>query len=234
MIVLLSGCAPKKEAPAYFAVDPRTAATISGKITYKSLAPRQKLRIDEDPECERMNPRGLLDETLIVNDGALANVFVYVKKGLEGKQFSPATEAVTIEQKGCRFSPHVLGIRVSQTLRVTNSDALTHNIHPQPHMNREWNQSQAEGALALERRFARPELMIPVKCNIHSWMRAYVSAVEHPYFAVTDSNGSFEIKGLPPGDYVIEALHEKLGARELPVRLAPSAHETADFVFPPL
>jgi len=240
LLVCCSGPPPpaaKKEAPppVYFTVDPQTAATLRGKIIFKGpRPPRQKLRIDEDASCVQLNRGGLLEETVIVNaGGALANVFVYVKKGLEGKTFAPPPpgDVVTIDQKNCRFAPHVIGLRVGQTLRVTNSDPVTHNIHPQPQMNREWNQSQEQGALPLERKFVRPETMMRVKCNVHSWMRAYVSAVEHPYFAVTGADGSFEIKNLPPGSYTIEAWQEKLGAQELPVDVAPSAEKSLEFVF---
>lgn len=226
----------KKEAPpSYFQVDPGTAVTITGKVFLKGAKPvRKKLEIDEDPACVKLNKAGLFEETVMVNaNGTLANVFVYVKKGLEGKQFAPppATDVVTIDQKGCRFTPHVLGVRTGQTISVTNSDPLTHNIHPQPKMNREWNQSQPEGAPPLERRFVRPEMMIRVKCNVHSWMRAYIGAMEHPYFAVTGSDGSFEIRNLPPGEYTVEAWQEKLGSQEQQVTLAPSSKSEMVFSF---
>ena len=223
-------------APSYFVVNAQTAATVTGKITFKGARPRrQVIRIDEDLGCVQLNKAGLLEESVIVHGpaAALANVFVYVKKGLEGKQFAPpsAVETVTIDQQGCRFRPHVLGIRAGQTLRVTNSDPLTHNIHPQARMNREWNQSQEPGSAALERKFARPEIMVRVKCNVHSWMRAYVGVVEHPYFAVTGEDGSFSIPNLPPGDYTIEAWQEKLGAQELEVHVEPSARQSVAFTF---
>ena len=233
--------APVKDAaapatPSYFVVNAQTAATITGRVTFKGVRPRrQAIRIDEDLGCVQLNKSGLLEESVIVHglQAALANVFIYVKKGLEGKQFAPppAVEAVTIDQKGCRFGPHVLGIRAGQTLRVTNSDPLTHNIHPQARLNREWNQSQEPGSPALERKFVRPEIMVRVKCNVHSWMRAYVGVVEHPYFAVTGEDGSFAIPNLPPGDYTIEAWQEKLGAQELEVHVEPSAKKAVAFTF---
>ncbi len=245
LLVASVGCSsvppvPVKEAaapaPSYFAVNAQTAATITGKITFKGPRPRrQAIRIDEDLACVQLNKAGLREESVIVHgpEAALANVFVYVKKGLEGKQFAPppAVETVTIDQKGCRFGPHVLGIRAGQTLRVTNSDPLTHNIHPQARLNREWNQSQETGSPALERKFVRPEIMVRVKCNVHSWMRAYVGVVEHPYFAVTGEDGSFAIPNLPPGDYTIEAWQEKLGVQELEVHVEPSAQKAVAFTF---
>ena len=229
--------AKKPEPPAYFKADPQTGSTVSGKVSFTGPRPRRvAIEIDEDPACARMNKAGMFDDSVAVQTGgALSNVFIHVTKGLEGKRFAPPPEgeAVTIDQKRCQFAPRVLGLRVGQTLRVTNSDPVTHNIHPQARMNREWNQSQPEGAPALERKFARPETMIRVKCNVHSWMRAYVGAVEHPYFAVTGADGSFEIRNLPPGDYTLEAWHEKLGTRELQVHVDPSSTKTVAFSFPP-
>ena len=228
--------AKKQEEPAYFHVDPKTAATLRGKVLFKGPRPRLKmLQLDEDAACAQLNRGRLSEETIIVAPGGtLANVFVYVKAGLEGKRFAPPPpeQTVTIDQKNCRFDPHVFAVRVGQTIRITNSDPVTHNIHPQPEMNREWNQSQPEGSPALERKFVRPETMIRVKCNVHSWMRAYVSAVEHPYFAVTHADGTFEIPNLPPGKYTLEARQEKLGAQELTVELAPSEQKPVEFVYP--
>lgn len=221
---------------AYFTPDPATAATLTGKVSYRGPRLRlQKLRIDEDAGCQQLNRSGLLEETVIVGaGGALANVFIHVKSGLEGKQFAPPPpEAmVTVDQNHCRFSPHVFGVRVGQMIRVTNSDPLTHNIHPQPKQNREWNQSQEPGAPPLERRFVRPELYVRVKCNVHSWMRAYVSALEHPYFTVTGADGSFEIPQLPPGEYTIEAWQEKFGVQEQRIKVEPSSRPSITFTFP--
>lgn len=243
LAILVTGCsqtappakAPeaKKEPPSYFKVDPATAGVLRGKADFRGKKPpRKALRIDEDLQCTQMNKGGLFDESVVVNaNGTLGNVFVYVKSGLEGKKFPPAEAPLVIDQKRCRFEPHVAGVRVGQTIRVTNSDPLTHNIHPQPKNNREWNQSQGEGAPPLERRFVWPEVMIRVKCNVHSWMRAYIGAVEHPYFAVTGADGTFEIPQLPPGDYTLEAWHEKLGTQEQRISLAASGAQNVNFTF---
>jgi plastocyanin len=179
-----------------------------------------------------MHKSGLLDEEVIVNaNGTLANVFVYIQSGLERKTFAPPADPATIDQKGCRFEPHVLGMRAGQTLKVLNSDPVSHNIHPMPQTNREWNQGQAPGASPLEREFARPEIMIPVKCNVHSWMRSYIGVVEHPYFAVTNSEGTFELKNVPPGEYTIETWQEKLGKQQTKVTLAASATQSLDLSY---
>lgn len=224
---------PKAETPTYFRVDPGTAGTASGKIAFTGRKPaRVALRIDEDPVCVRLNKGGLFDESVVVNaNGTLANVFVYVKEGLGGKAFEPAGEPLVIDQKGCRFAPRMLGVRVGQMLRVTNSDPLTHNIHPMPQNSREWNQSQPEGAAPLERKFVRPEMMVRVKCNVHSWMRAYINVMEHPYFAVSGKDGAFEIPNLPPGEYMLEALHETLGAQQQRILVPASGRADVAFTF---
>src|SRR5207244_8879880 len=127
--------------------------------------------------------------------------------------------------------PHVLGVQVDQTLQVVSSDATTHNIHPQPKDNREWNESQAPGAAPLDKKFARGEVMIPVKCNQHPWMRAYIGVVKNPLYAVTGSDGSFTIKGVPPGDYTIEAWTATFGTQDQKVTVAPKETKTVDFSF---
>ena len=166
----------------------------------------------------------------MVNRGALANVFVYIQQGLEGKQFRPAAEAVTIDQRGCWFYPRVVGIVTGQSLTVKNSDPVAHNIHPRAHMNREWNQSQSPGA-GIHARFARPEIMIRVKCDIHSWMRAWIGVVDHPYFAVTGADGDFEIGNVPAGEYTLEAWQELLGKQEQKVTVTAARKTAVAFTF---
>jgi plastocyanin len=164
------------------------------------------------------------DEPVVTGKaGEIANVFVYVKTGLEGKKFEPPKTAVVIEQHGCMFVPRVMGILSGQTLAVKNTDNVSHNINPMPKENREWNQQQSPGAPDIERRFARPEIMIPVKCNVHKWMRSYIGVLDHPYFAVTSSDGSFELKNLPPGDYTVAVWHEQLGGKTQEIHMAASA-----------
>jgi plastocyanin len=241
LIAVLCGCsgdnAKKAESPpkppvTYFKVDPATAGTLKGRVQFKGRkAPEREIDMDQDPECARLHKGGhVSDESIVVgSNGSLANVFVYVKSGLEGKTFAPPEAPVTIDQNGCWFKPRVLGIQTGQTLKVTNSDPVTHNIHPLAQINREWNHSQSQSDPPLTRRFVRQEIMIPVKCNIHHWMRAYIGAVEHPYFAVTGADGVFEINNLPPGDYTVAAWQEKLGTQEQHAAVAPSA--TADVAF---
>ncbi len=240
-IALLAGCsgtAPKEQAtkeppPSYFKVDPGTAGTLSGTIRFTGKKPARKpVDMSNDPACVAAHHGRPYDESLLVNPkGDLANVFIYMKSGLEGKRFeTPATPAV-IDQKGCWFTPRVIGIQTGQTLEVTNSDPVTHNIHPLAQINREWNHSQGQGDAPLERKFVKPEIMIRVKCNIHSWMHAFIGVTENPYFAVSGPDGSFAIPNLPPGDYTIEAWHETLGTQEQKITVGPSGKVVADFTF---
>ncbi len=219
--------------PDYFKVDASTAGSVHGKIQFRGKKPaRKKIDVSEDPMCAKMHAAGLFDESLVVNpNGTLANVFIYVKSGLEGKTFEPPKEPVVLDQKGCGFSPRVIGIQTGQPLNVSNSDPVTHNIHPMAQINRAWNQSQDPGTEPLKRRFVQREVMIKVKCNIHSWMRAWIGAVEHPYFAVTGANGAFELPDLPPGDYTIEAWHEVYGVQEQKITVKASSKEEIAFTF---
>lgn len=222
---------PTPAPPVWFKVDSATAGTITGKVSYTGKKPlATKVNMDNAPECALLHDKPVLDEKITVNkDGALANAFVYLKQGLEGKQFEPPAEPVVIDQKGCWFGPRVLGVQVGQTLKVTNSDPLTHNIHPMPEHNRDWNQSQAPNAEPFLRRFTHPEVMIRVKCNIHGWMHAWIGVVAHPYFAVTGADGTFQLRNVPPGNYTVEVWQEELGKQEQQIRLAATGKSEVVF-----
>jgi len=232
-LVACSKPKPVVKETVYFKVDPGTAGVVSGKILFTGkAAPGKTIDMSEDPQCNKLHATPVVDRAVAVNkNGTLANVFVYIKGGLEGKKFAPPSFASVMDQKGCWFEPRVVGIQTGQELEVTNSDPVTHNIHPRAHVNREWNQSQAEGTAPLERKFAWPEIMIRVKCNIHNWMHAWIGVVDNPYFAVTGSDGNFELKNVPPGEYTIEAWQEELGVEDLHVTVAPSGKAEVAFTF---
>jgi hypothetical protein len=217
----------------YFKVDPTTAGTISGAVQYAGPKPARKpIDMSGDPACAEAHHGKAYDESLLISPkGGLANAFVYIKSGLEGKSFeTPSTPAV-LDQRGCWFTPRVLGVQTNQPLQISNSDPVTHNVHPVAQLNREWNHSQGSGEPPITRRFARPEVMVPVKCNIHSWMHCYIGVLDHPYFAVSGADGTFAIRNIPPGDYVLAAWHQTLGTQELQVTITPSGQQQVDFKF---
>ena len=226
----------KEEAPAktaeYFKVDPATAATVTGKVTFEGTPPKEPpINMSAEPDCLKLHGTPVYPKVVDVTDGNLANVFVWVKAGLEGKTFEPPTAPAKLDQKGCLYNPHVVALQTNQPFEVTNDDPFTHNVHPLPKVNREWNKSQPAGSSPVDNKFPRQELMIAVKCNIHPWMRSYISVVDHPFFAVSAADGTFTIKGLPPGTYTIEAIHESLGSKESSVTVGNSESKEVDFNF---
>jgi len=218
----------------YFHVDPATAAVMRGRVVFHGPKPaRTVIVMDAEAACQKAHAgHPVYDESVVIGKGGgLANAFVYIQSGLEGKRFETVKTPVVLDQHGCMFVPHVIGIRAAQPLEVRNSDAVSHNIHPMPANNYEWNEQQSPGTPDVQHKFARTEVMIPVKCNVHSWMHAYIGVVEHPYFAVTGPDGSFELPNVPPGDYTIAVWHEKFGEQKKQVHVAPSAPLTVDFTY---
>jgi len=219
---------PAATAAAATPIDPATVASVSGTVKFDGAAPKAaKIDMSQDPGCKGTNEA----ENVVVSDGDLANVFVYVKEGLGSRTFDVPKEPVVLEQQGCHYHPHVLGVMAGQTVQIKNDDPTTHNIHPTPKDNREWNESQPPSAPAIEKNFAREEIMLPVKCNQHPWMKMYVNVVKNPFYAVTDKSGKYEIKGLPPGDYTIAFVQEKLGEQDQKVTVAAKESKVVDQSF---
>src|ERR1039457_3932890 len=210
-------------------VDPATLASVSGTVHFSGAVPKAtKIDMSMDPECRGENQT----EIYAVSDGKFANVLVYVKNGLKPQRLYVLTSPLTIDQKGCRYIPHVAATMVNVPVHFTNSDTATHNIHPSPQNNPKWNESQMPTSPVIEKTFANPELMIPIQCNQHPWMRMYLSVLPNPFFAVTDAHGNFTIGNLPPGDYTLAAVHEKLGERTLHIHVgAKEAKTGTDFAF---
>ncbi|PYX47144.1 MAG: hypothetical protein DMG79_14690 [Acidobacteria bacterium] len=225
-----SNAPAESAAPAQAAtpIDPATAATINGTVKFDGTAPKQsKIDMSQDPGCKGTNEA----ENVVVSGGDLANVFVYVKDGLSNRTFDVPKDPVVLDQKGCQYHPHVLGAMAGQTVQIKNDDPTTHNIHPTPKDNREWNESQPPSSPAIEKSFSREEIMLPVKCNQHPWMKMYISVVKNPFYAVTAKDGKYEIKGLPPGDYTLAFVHEKLGEQDQKVTVAAKDTKTVDQSF---
>jgi hypothetical protein len=208
-------------------------ATLTGKVKFTGTKPAMaKIDMSEEPKCKAKYQAPPTDETVVVNaNGTLANVFVYVKSGLPASYTAPASAGpVTLDQDGCRYHPHALGILVGQKLAIKNSDGILHNIKAKGTKNRPFNISQPT-TMTSERTFTTPEVMVPLECNVHGWMHAWLGVLPHPFFAVSGTDGSFTIKGLPPGTYVIEAWHEKYGPQTATVSVTGSETKTADFSF---
>jgi len=167
----------------------------------------------------------------VVNkNGTLKNAFVWVKSGLPaGTTWQIPTEQPAIIQTGCMYEPHVIGVMVGQPLAIRNEDPTNHNIHPTPKVNPDWNVTQPPGSPDSNRKFTREEVLVPIKCNIHPWMQAYIGVVSHPFYAVTGDDGGFTLKGLPPGTYTIQVVHEKLGTVEQQVTVGAKDSKTLDF-----
>jgi len=215
--------------------------TITGVITYNGTPPApKKIDTTADPVCGQKNPNLTTDDT-IVKDGKLANTFIYIKDGtVEGGKkigdyaWPVPPEPVKLDQNGCHYAPHVLGIQVNQKISITNSDATQHNIHPTPKLNTEWNQTQSNGAPPIEKTFGRAEVLIPVKCNQHPWMKAYIGVLKHPLYAVSAADGTYTIPKVPPGKYTVVAWREGQTPEEqtMEVTVTASAPGKADFAFP--
>ena len=215
-------------APAF---DPATAGNISGMVMIDGEMPAaEELMMNSDPVCA-MSATDTMSNTFIGSNGHLGNVFVYVKEGLEGQSFPAATETVTLNQEGCRYTPHVFGVQVGQTVQIVNGDPTLHNIHATPAVNDEFNMGQPIQGMTFERTFDSPEVMVPFKCDVHGWMNAYVGVLDHPYFATTGLDGMFDISSLPPGDYVIEAWHESLGSQTQNITVTTGGTAEIAFTF---
>ena len=214
-------------------IDPSTEGRITGKVSFEGARPRvSTIVMEKDPVCAQEHKEPVYPEDGAVNaDGTVPNAFIYVKQGAEKYSFAVPTTSVTLDQRGCMYHPHVLGVMAGQELQIVSSDPTTHNIHPMPKQNREWNQSQPPGAPPLVKKFARPEIMIAVKCNQHPWMRAYIGVTSNPFFAVTGPDGTFEIRGVPPGDYTIEAWTATFGTQEKAVSVSGKEPTKAEFNF---
>lgn len=216
---------------ATISIDPATAGGIAGSVSFKGAVPKLKpLDMTADPGCPATPQQ---PDAVVVTGDKLANVFVYVKEGLPQGTFAVPGEPVVLDQKGCRYSPHMMGVVAGQPLKILNSDTADHNIHDMATSNPPWNESQMPTDKPIIKTFANPEMMIPLQCNQHPWMRAYINVMSHPYFAVSAKDGSFAIKNLPPGEYTLTAVHEKFGEQTMKVKVGPKETAKAAFVFTP-
>jgi plastocyanin len=207
-------------------------ATVTGTINVTGTIPMlRRLDMSADPVCIQLNVKPRLDD-LLVKDNKVQNAFVYLKSEfLNAHRFAAPDSDVVLVQRNCYFSPRVLGVRAGQSLQIINSDPTVHNVHPTPKFNPEWNQTHPPDAPPIVKTFSRAEVLIPFKDNQHPWEKAYVAVMAHPFFAVSDESGRFEIRGLPPGTYTLVVWHERLGEQELEIIVTPAEIRNADFTF---
>jgi plastocyanin len=236
-VAVLGGCkkqstATETQQPAFTTIDWSNAGTIQGTVHFAKTPPKPiEIDMSQDPACA-MGPANY-SEQYVVNNGGFANVFIYVKDGLGNRIYAAPSQPVDIDQKGCRYVPHVIGAMVGQPVRFTNSDPTMHNINVAPTVppNQAVDISQPPKQGQDERTFRAAELMIPVRCNIHPWMQAFINVAPNPFFAVSDASGRFVIKGLPPGTYTVVADQEQLGEKTATVSVGGKQTVTQDFTY---
>lgn len=200
---------------------------------FNGKAPAPKvIRMKRDPACEQESDATVHSEEVVCNtDGALANVFVYIKDGLGHNQYTAPATPVVLDQHRCRYVPRVFGIHVGQTLKILNSDHTLHNVHASAENNKPFNLAMSAAEKVRTRVFDRAEVMIPIRCNVHPWMIAYAGVLDHPFYSVTDTTGSFKLSALPAGKYEIEAWHELFGTLLQKIKIAEAETTTIDFTF---
>ena len=232
--VIGKGTKPSEPGPAKSTtIDASTAGSIRGVVNFAGKAP-ERLRIDmsQDPVCAVTGGENLAEQ-FVIHSGKLANVYVYVKDGPPEAMgyVGPTPPPVVLDQVGCKYVPHVIGVVKGGTVEFRNSDGTMHNIHTMPSSNPGIDVSQgAKGAPEI-RQFDKPEIMMPVRCNNHPWMNAFINVSATPFFAVSDADGKFEIKGLPPGTYTLAAVHEKLGEQTMTIEVASKEQAKAEFTY---
>lgn len=214
-------------------MDSATAGTITGKVLFSGSAPVMPvIDMSSNPQCERQHHTPQRAEVVIVNaNGTLKNVFVWIKAGLAPAHWTPPAESARLDQSGCVYQPHVLGIMKDQKLEIFNSDPVNHNVHAESVVNPAWNESQPPRAEHKFKQFNSEEVLFPMTCSVHPWMRSWVGVSPHPFFAVTGDDGMFSLKGVPPGTYTIEAVHEKYGRKEGKLTLAPGGNAAMEFSY---
>jgi plastocyanin len=209
-----------------------TAGTLSGKISFEGTQPQQEsIKMDADPICKMQHSADVYAEKLVVNsNGTLKNVLVYVKEGLGDQKYDVPAEPAILDQKGCQYFPHVFGMRVGQTLKIVNDDDTLHNVHGKTRQASLFNLAMPFKGLELEQKIEQAD-MVKFVCEVHPWMNAYAGVFNHPFFAVSNDQGTFEIKDLPAGNYVIEAWHERCGLQTQNVTVAEGESKALDFSF---
>ena len=211
-------------------VDASQFSTIKGTIHFKGTAPKP-LNIDMsmDPGCAMAGDN--MVEQYVVSGGKLSNVYVYIKSGVTPSVVSASATPVLLDQKGCKYTPHVIAVQQGGSVLFKNSDPTMHNVHIVGPNGSAMDISQGPMGQPQTQQFSSPQVMLPVRCNNHPWMNAFINVAPSPYFAVTGTDGNFTIQGLPPGNYTLAAVHEKLGEQDIDITVKPKSTAKADFTF---
>lgn len=210
--------------------------TIAGKVNFKGEKfKRRTINTASDPACMEHASQPLLSEVVVINSNdTLRNVLIYVKQGLPAdKKYEPPAEAFLVDQVGCAYTPHVFAAMTGQTVTIRNSDPTLHNVHGRPTVAKEFNVAQAVKGMEEKLVFKKPEVPFAIKCDVHPWMTTWCAIFDHPYFAVTGDDGTFSIPNLPPGEYTIEAWHERFGVKELKIQAAEGEKKEIEFTYEP-
>ena len=209
------------------------AGSITGLAKFDGDAPGLKpIKMDADPICMAKHSDPMLPQVIVLGPNKeMAYVFVRVIGGLPKKAFpAPTTEAV-VDQNGCMYEPHVIGVQVGQPVKILNPDGTLHNVHAMPKVNEEFNMAMPKFRTEVSKTFTKPEFMFPMKCDVHPWMQAWISVMEHPFFSTTGADGKYSINDLPAGEYELEAWHEKLGTQTAKVTLGEGETKEVNFTF---
>ncbi len=210
------------------------ASTVNGTVTFDGKPPALKpLTMDADPACAKKHTAPVPAETLVLGNGnTMANIMVWVSKGLPaGKTYPAPTTPVVIDQNGCQYKPHVMGIMVGQPYKILNSDGILHNIHTLSNLNPTFNKGMTASVKEVTTTFTKPEAIFHIKCDVHPWMSAYLGVFSNPFYSVTSTDGKFTISGLDPGTYEISAWHERLGTQTATVTVGANETKSQNFKF---
>lgn len=206
-------------------------ASISGKVTFEgTVPPAPKIKMDADPVCLSQHGASVNAPLLVVNNKGVQYAFVFVASGTQGKYAVPTAPAV-FDQHGCMYEPHVLGVQAGQGVEIRNSDSTLHNVNAKSAQSSPFNLAMPTQGMKITKQFDKPEIMVPVRCNVHPWMQAYIGVVDHPFFAVSGSDGTFSITGLPAGTYTLQVWHETLGTQTQTVTVTDGQKASANFTF---
>jgi plastocyanin len=240
-VAVVAGCgrhSPSNEIEAHKAaptktVDRATVGSISGRVTLSGTPPTMRaIDMSDEPSCAKQHGTPVIPPMVVADaTGNLANAVVYVKSGVDDYAFRAPSQSAALTQKGCMYEPHVVAVMAGQKLEVSNDDQAIHNVFLMSQSNQPSNRSEQPGSAPIEEVLTTPELAIPIKCNVHPWMKGYVFVFDHPYFAITKSDGTFTLPNLPPGTYTVAAWQEMYGTTEQSITIAPKQAAITNFVF---